>query len=297
MTAVHRSYLFAPGNHPRRVEKALGLAADAVILDLEDAVAVAEKPAARPQVAAALVRPRSGRAYVRVNAASTPYCHADMAAVVGPGLDGIMIPKIETAAELGAVDWLLGLLEQERGLAHGSIDLLPIIETGKGVANVREIAAAGTRARRLSFGAGDFTLDARIAWSRDEAELAPHRAAIVVASRAGGLEAPLDSVWVDLRDADGFRASCTRVKAMGFQGKMCIHPDQVGVVNEVFAPSSTEVAWSRRVVEAFADAERRGLAAIQLDGQFIDYPIVQRAQAIIAVHDRIAAASTSKRAE
>lgn len=291
MMAVHRSYLFAPGNHARRVEKALSLDADAVILDLEDAVAVAEKAAARPLVAAAIERPRTGQAYVRVNAPATPYCHADIVAVVGKKLDGIMIPKIETPAELVAIDWLIGQLERERGLALGGIDLLPIIETGKGVANVREIAAAGTRARRLSFGAGDFTLDLQIAWSRDEAELAPHRAAIALASRAAGLEPPLDSVWADLKDAIGFRTSCERVKAMGYQGKMCIHPDQVGVVNEVFSPSAVEIAWSERVVAAFAEAELRGLASIQLDGQFIDYPIVYRAERVLAARDRITQAN------
>jgi len=294
MTAVHRSYLFAPGNHARRVEKALSLGADAVILDLEDAVAISEKAAARPLVVAALRRPRLARAYVRVNAPATSFCHADIAAVIGPGLDGIMIPKIETPAELFAIDWLIGQIERERGLPLGAIDLLPIIETGKGVANVGAIAATGTRARRLSFGAGDFTLDMGIAWTRDEAELAHARASIALASRAAGLEPPLDSVWADLEDAAGFRASCERVKAMGYQGKMCIHPDQIGAVNEVFAPSPAETAWSERVIAAFKTAERQGLASIQLDGQFIDYPIMQHAERMLAARDRITSAGKGR---
>ena len=127
-----RSFLFAPGNHARRVEKALSLDADAVILDLEDAVAIAEKPATREAVAAALERPRQGLLYVRVNAVDTEFCYGDLVAVVRPGLDGIILPKVESAAGLATIDWLLAQLERERGLPLGAIDLIPIIETARG---------------------------------------------------------------------------------------------------------------------------------------------------------------------
>jgi citrate lyase subunit beta/citryl-CoA lyase len=278
-----RTLLFTPGNHPRRVEKALSLAADGVILDLEDAVAVTEKPAARPAVVAAFTAPRQGALYVRVNAMSTAWCYADMAAVVQPGLDGIILPKVENDWELRAADWLLGALERERGLPAGAIDLIPIIETALGISNVGAIARSGTRAKRLAFGAGDFTLDMGMVWSRDEAELLPHRAACVVASRAAGIEPPIDTVWADLRDAEGFAQSAARAAALGFQGKMCIHPDQIGPANAAFTPDAETVAKARRVVAAFDAAEAQGLASIQLDGQFIDYPIVQRARRVIAL--------------
>src|SRR6185437_12156009 len=130
-----RSFLFAPGNHPRRVEKALTLDADAVILDLEDAVAIAEKPATRGAVVAAYAQPRSGLLYVRVNAADTEFCHGDFAAIVQRGLDGIILPKVENAAAIQTIDWLLANLERERGLPVGGIDLVPIVETAKGLTN------------------------------------------------------------------------------------------------------------------------------------------------------------------
>ena len=276
-----RSLLFAPGNHARRVEKALSLDADAVILDLEDAVALAEKPATRSTVAAALGQPRRGSLYVRVNAFDTEFCYGDLVAVVQPGLDGIILPKIESAAGIAAIDWLLVQLERDRGLPAGCIDLIPIVETARGLQQIDAILAAGTRVRRVAFGAGDFTLDVNMAWSRSEAELAHARAVIVTASRAAGIDAPLDTVWVDLPDRQGLEESARTALACGFQGKMCIHPDQIPVVNSVFTPSDAEVAFAERVCAAFARAESEGSAAIQLDGKFIDYPIVYRAQRVL----------------
>lgn len=277
-----RSLLFAPGNHVRRVEKALTLAADGVILDLEDAVATSEKAATRPIVAEALPKPRTGKLYVRVNATTTDWCYADIVAVVRQGLDGIILPKVEHAHELQAIDWLIGNLERERGIAPGAIALVPIIETALGVSNLASICRSGTRTKFLAFGAGDFTLDMGMAWSRTEAELLPYRSACALESRAAGMQPPIDTVWADLRDAEGFAASAKHAAALGFQGKMCIHPDQIASANAAFTPDDATVAQARRVVAAFDQAEAAGLASIQLDGQFIDYPIVQRARRVLA---------------
>lgn len=277
-----RSLLFAPGNHARRVEKALGLPADGVILDLEDAVAVSEKVATRPVVVAAFGAPRVGKLYVRVNALTTDWCHGDLVAVVRKGLDGIILPKVEHGHELRTADWLIGNLERERGLPVGGIDLIPIIETALGISNLSRICRSGTRVKCLAFGAGDFTLDMGMVWTRSEAELLPHRAACVMESRAAGLEPPMDTVWADLRDAEGFIASAKHAAALGFQGKMCIHPDQVLATNAAFSPDEATVARAKLVVAAFDEAEAKGLASIQLDGQFIDYPIVQRARRVLA---------------
>ena len=276
-----RSFLFAPGNHARRVEKALSLDADAVILDLEDAVATAEKRATREAVVAALVRPRRALLYVRVNAVDTEFCYGDLAAIVRPGLDGVILPKVESAAGLATADWLLAQLEREQGMAPHTIDLVPIIETARGLNQIDAILATGTRLKRIAFGAGDFTLDVNMAWSRNEAELAYARAKIVTASRAAGIEAPFDTVWVDLADEEGLEASARTALGFGFQGKMCIHPNQIAVVNRVFTPSEAEIAFAERVVAAFARAEAEGSAAIQLDGKFIDYPILYRAQRVL----------------
>jgi citrate lyase subunit beta / citryl-CoA lyase len=277
-----RSLLFAPGNHARRVEKALGLAADGVILDLEDAVAISEKAATRPLVTEAFGKARSGKLYVRVNALSTEWCYGDIEAVVRHGLDGIILPKVEHGHELRTADWLIGNLERDRGIAPGSIDLIPIIETALGISNLSRICRSGTRTKRLAFGAGDFTLDMGMVWTRSEAELLPHRAACVMQSRAAGMEPPMDTVWADLRDTDGFIASARHAAALGFQGKMCIHPDQIAPTNAAFTPDEAAVAQAKRIVAAFDKAETEGLASIQLEGQFIDYPIVQRARRVLA---------------
>jgi citrate lyase subunit beta/citryl-CoA lyase len=276
-----RSLLFAPGNHARRVEKALTLDADAVILDLEDAVATAEKAATRELIVAAFTKSRRGLLYVRVNAVDTEFCYGDLVAIVGAGVDGIILPKVESVTGLATVDWVIAQLERERSLPVGGIDLIPIIETARGLDRIGAIAGAGTRARRVAFGAADFALDVSMIWSRSEMELAHARATIVTASRAAGLEAPLDTVWVDLADAEGLEASARTALSLGFQGKTCIHPDQLAVVNRVFTPSDAEIAFAEQVVAAFAKAEAEGSASIQLNGKFIDYPIVYRARSTL----------------
>ena len=286
-TGPFRTLLFAPGNHSRRVEKALCLKADVVILDLEDAVAVAEKVTTRAIVVDALQNERSGLGYVRVNAYETDFCFGDLLVVVAEGVDGIVLPKVETSAQLQSVDWLVSQLEREKGLSPGGIDIIPIIETGKGVANVHDIASAGTRVKRLSFGAGDYTKDMAMRWTRHEGELAHARAEIAVASRTAGLEAPLDTVWIHIKETDGCIKSAELVCAMGFQGKLCIHPDQVDPVNAVFTPSDEEVNFAEKVVKAFQEAEAQGLASIQINGYFVDYPIVDQAQRTLDLIEKI----------
>ena len=263
-----------------------------MILDLEDAVATAEKVVTREAIAAALTRPRTGLLYVRVNAADTEFCCGDLVAVVRPGLDGIILPKVESPATLNTIEWVLLQLERELGLGEQSVDLIPIIETARGLTHLDAILASGTRIKRIAFGAGDFTLDVNMQWKRDEAELSYVRARIVTASRAAGLEAPLDTVWVDLQDAEGLDASARTAIAYGFQGKMCIHPNQVATVNRIFTPGDDEIAFAERVVAAFAKAEAEGVASIQLDGKFIDYPIVYRAQRVL---EKIAAIRARER--
>ena len=275
---MHRSFLFAPGNHARKVAKVFGCGADNVILDLEDAVAKAEKVATRGLVVEALKQKRTCGAYVRVNAFTTEFCYGDAVAVVGPGLDGIILPMVESRDQIVAFDWLVGSLERERGLSPGRIDIIPIIETGKGIANARTIAAAGTRVKRMAFGAGDYTLDMNMEWTLAEGELEHARAEMAVASRAAGLEPPIDTVWVHIKDLDGLASSAKRARQLGFQGKMCIYPPQVELVNRAFTPTEKEIAFARRVVAAFEKAEREGSSSIQLDGFFIDYPIVYKAQ-------------------
>jgi citrate lyase subunit beta / citryl-CoA lyase len=294
---LNRTFLFAPGNHPRRVEKALGLAADGVILDLEDAVALGDKEAARKPVAEALRRPRRGRGYVRVNAPSTPFCYHDLVETVHDKVDGVFLPKVESAADLHAIDWLLAALEREQGIAEGSLDLVPQVETAAGVARIDRILQARSlrpyrapwRVKRVAFGAADYCLELGIVPSIDEPELAEARARIVLASRAAGVEAPLDSPWFHLRDLEGFRRALERSRRGGFQGRLCVHPDQVPVANAAFSPAADEIARAERIVAAFREAEAKGAAAVEVDGQMVDYPIVHRARALLEAAREIAA--------
>jgi citrate lyase subunit beta / citryl-CoA lyase len=286
--SVFRTFLFAPANHPRRREKAFTLGADAVILDLEDACAVSEKVASRARVVEAMRAPRTSLGYVRVNPLSTEFAYGDFVETVQPGLDGVILPKVESAADLLTADWLMTQLERDRNLAPGSVDLIPIIETGAGMARLGEILRATPRVKRASFGAGDFTLDMGIKWSRDEGELLPYRSQMVLQSRAAGIEPPIDTVWTDLKDAEGFAISANKVRDLGFQGKLCIYPDQVEVVNRAFTPTEAQVARAQRIMEAFAEAEAKGSSAIQLDGQFIDYPIMYAARRVLAMTRKLA---------
>ena len=278
---VLRSLLFAPGNNEVLSTKALRLPADAVILDLEDACPIDLKIGARNSVVARLLMPRQCLGYVRVNALTTEFGFADLCAVTRPGVDGIVLPKLESVEELHTADWLMSQLEREQGLPPGSIDLIPLIETAKGLSRIDSIASHPTRVRRFSFGAGDLTLDLGFAWTTGEAELTSYRTALVLASKAAGLERPIDTVWPRVRDPDGCRMSAERAHALGFGGKLCIHPDQLAIIHSAFSPSAAEIEHASRVVAAFEAAEAAGSASITVDGQLVDYPIADRARDVL----------------
>jgi citrate lyase subunit beta/citryl-CoA lyase len=284
-----RSLLFVPANHPRRVEKALALDADAVILDLEDACPLAEKVATRPVVVEALRKPRRCLGYVRINALATDLGYGDLCAVVQRGVDGVMLTKVDGPDAIKIADWLMTQLERERGLPPRSVDLLPLIETGAGLANAEAIARASPRVKRMAFGAGDFTLDMGIRWSRDETELLAFRSTLLLASRAAGIEAPIDLAWINTKDAGGFANSLRWGSTLGFQGKLCIHPDHVEPINRAFSPSADDVAKAERIVAEFREAEARGSAAFAIDGALVDYAIVYQAQRVLERAARVAA--------
>jgi citrate lyase subunit beta / citryl-CoA lyase len=226
---------------------------------------------------------------VRVNAPSTPFCYRDLVETVRPGLDGVVVPKIESAADLHAIDWLLAGLEREQELVEGSLDLMPIIETAAGLQRIDRILQARSlrpyrtpwRVKRVAFGAADYANDVGLSPTLEEPELADARARIVLASRAAGLEGPLDSPWFHFKESAAFARALERSRRSGFQGRMCVHPDQIGPVNAAYLPSAEEIAAAERIVNAFRDAEARGAAAIQVDGQMIDYPVAFRAQAVL----------------
>lgn len=286
---MNRSFLFAPGNVARRVEKALTLDADAVVVDLEDSVAIAEKAATRKLVAAALERPRRPRGYVRVNAPASPFCYQDLVETIHAKVDGVVLPKAESAADLHAIDWVIWNLERSRGIAEGSIDLMPQIETAAGVHRIDRILQARSlrpyrgpwRVKRVAFGAADYSHELGLSPSLDEEELVHARARVVLASRAAGLEGPIDSPWFHFEEAASFARALERSRRGGFQGRLCVHPEQIAPVNAAYLPSAEELARAERIVAAFKQAEARGEAAVQVDGEMVDYPVAYRAQALL----------------
>ena len=289
-----RSFLFAPGNHARKVEKAFALDADAVILDLEDSVPAKEKILSRKQVIDALSKPHKAHGYIRINGCDTEFFENDIQEVVGPWLDGIVLPKAETSEMVEQVSFQISEAEKKYGLKLNSIELLPIIETAKGVDNANEIAAGSDRICRLAFGGGDYTLDLNYIWNRDEEVLSYARSKIGHACRIANIEPPIDTVVLEIKDNDRFIASAERGRTFGFSGKLCIHPDQVSLCNKIFSPDNDEIAYAQKVILAFEKSESDGSASIEIDGNFVDYAIVKKAQRIIDLQEILERRSREK---
>ena len=256
------SLLFVPASRPERFDKALGSGADAVIVDLEDAVAPADKDAARAALAAWLdpVHP----VLVRINAADTPWFAADLELLARPGVSAVVLPKAEHPDDVVVAS-----------RAGGGLAVLPLIESALGFEQRRALAHADP-VERLIFGHIDFQADLNM--RAIEEELLPFRTALVLASRLAGIAAPIDGVCTAIDDAELLQADALRARRLGFGGKLCIHPRQVAVVNRCFAPSAEEVAWAQRVIAADTAS---GGAAVAVDGKMVDRPVVLRAQAIL----------------
>lgn len=265
----------------KKINKALASSSDCLILDLEDAVALSEKESAQILIRDVLKERKGRQAYVRINGIDTPFCYKDLKTVISSQPTGIMLPKAESAYHIKCIDWLITQLEAEAKLPVGQIELIPIIETGRGVIHAAEIAGASPRLKCIAFGAVDYTLDIGTKLSGEGHELFYARAHIVAASREGGCEQPIDTVYPNFRDAEGLRRESTFVRNLGFQGKMVIHPDQVGIVHEVFSATQEELAYARKVVAAFDAAEKQGIASVNLDGKMIDYPVMKRAKQLL----------------
>ncbi len=277
-----RSWMFVPGHRQRMVDKALGLNADAIMLDIEDGVAPNEKDAARRNIADSLSREKAAGSparYVRINAIGHARMEADLDAVVRPGLEGLVCPKVDTVDEVRQVDALLSEREPKNKLARGSVRLLIAIESPRGLLNAPAIAAASERIVGMIFGAEDFGREIGLPAVREgEArDLIYARSAIVVAAAAAHVQS-VDGVWVDLNDNDGLLGFARQSRRLGFSGMSCIHPAQVDAINTVFSPTSEEIDYCQKVLQAFEEANARGDGSIAFGGQLIDRPIVERAR-------------------
>lgn len=285
-----RSALFVPGNRPDRVLKAISTDADAVIIDLEDAVPADQKDEARKVVRDNSQQHPGRIIFARVNATDSDFIKPDIAAIVNEHLAGIIVPKIADPAQVQEVNQLLLEAEKHNDVQPGNVKLIPMIESALGVENAFHIAScapAPDRVYTLTFGAGDLTLDLGVNLSKSGEELAYARARLVVACRAAGLVQPLDTPFmVDLKDRQALENDISRAEQVGFQGKLCIHPNQIDACNLLFSPTEREIEFARKVIQAFDDAQNRGTAVIQLEGKFIDAPFVARARSILKIADR-----------
>jgi citrate lyase subunit beta/citryl-CoA lyase len=279
---LKRSWMFVPGHRQKMIDKALGLNTDAIMLDIEDGVAPNEKDTARQLIGEALGRsktPGSPARFVRINAIGHARMDADLDAVVRPGLEGLVLPKVETAADVKKVDAIL--TQRERGLkmGSGSVKFLVAIESPGGLLNAPAIAACSPRVCGLIFGAEDYGREVGLPTFREgEArDLLHARSAVVIAAAAAHVQT-VDGVWVDLRDADGLLAFARQSRRLGFSGMSLIHPSQIDPINQTFSPTAEEIDYAQEVVQAFAEANARGEGSIAFGGQLIDRPIVERAR-------------------
>ena len=265
MSAPIRTLMFASANDPVRSLKAIAIGASAVCLDLEDAVATSEKAAAREVVAQTLLDPsvEGANAHVRINGVDTAFCDDDLTALgpLLPRLSGILVPMVESADQVRHVAARLDALEAEHGVDAGAVRLIAIAETAKGVLAAPDVASSTPRLRTLLLGPADLAHDLGIELTADGYELFAIRSQLVLAARAAGLEGPIDGPFLGLKDDEGTRISAQWAKRLGYQGKMVLHPQQLPVVAEVFAPSADEITWAQTGVAAFAELEAKGISA------------------------------------
>ncbi|HUF48480.1 MAG TPA: CoA ester lyase [Vicinamibacterales bacterium] len=284
MPTLFRSVLFVPGTRGDRFDKALAADADAVILDLEDSVDPGRKTEARETVARFLAtRPvSSSRLFVRVNASTSPWIGADLERMRGlEGFDGLVLPKVESPHQIETV------------APHAPARcVIPLLESARGILHAAAIAAADADVPALLFGAEDLTADLGIRRTIDGEELLFARSQVVLAAASVGAEA-IDAVATDLADIDGLRADAHRARALGFRGKMAIHPAQVPVINEVYSPTADEIAHARQTIAAFDAAGPAGV--IRVNDQMIEAPVVLRAKRVLALADAIAGRPATSR--
>jgi citrate lyase subunit beta / citryl-CoA lyase len=280
-----RSFLYVPANRDKFLEKALGLPSDAFILDLEDSVPPAEKENARAGVRAYAPKIADNRVWVRVNGLTTGFAEADVAAVVGvAGVAGIFLPKVETREEVLRFDRMIGALEHERGVAAGATRLVLSVESALGVLNAYDMSIASTRVASLTFGGardGDLNTDLGCTWSIDGPEMMHARCHTLMCARAARFDTPLDGVFADVRDADGFARDTALSRRLGYRGRKLIHPSQIEPCNRLYRPSEAELDYYARVLEAFDRAVAQGSASTTVDGRMIDLAMANAARRVL----------------
>jgi citrate lyase subunit beta/citryl-CoA lyase len=275
--------LFTPGNRLDMLGKAVHSGTDAVIVDLEDSVAVDNKPEARQNLAHL---PESPVPYfVRTNAVETGLLWDDLVAAGRANVAGVIIPKAESPVTISQIDGALTVLELISDKPAGSLTLIPLIESGLGVRLTYEMATASDRVECVMFGGGeqgDLVADLGVEWTPEGTGLMQARSQVLLGSRAAGVPYPMEAVFMDFRNPEGLRIECELARTLGYIGKVAIHPAQIPIINDVFTPSPEVVDYQKKVLAAFEEAEANGQASIAVDGKMVDYAVARVARTIIA---------------
>ncbi|GHC95671.1 CoA ester lyase [Streptomyces violarus] len=291
-TAPLRSLLFVPGHRTDWLPKARAAGADAVILDLEDAVPTPDKPLARARVAEALAEAAAEPAgamplFVRINPLDDWTAADELRAVVRPGSAGIVLPKVHTAADVRLADRLITWCEQEHGLPPGATTLIPLLESARALHDAYDIAAAAPRVAHvgaLTAPGGDVERAVGYRWSPQGTETAALRSRVLLDVRAAGAPYPVTGLWTHIADLAGLRAFAEQNRALGYDGMMAIHPTHIPVINEVFAPTPEELDRCARLVAAVESAQRTGTGALTFEGQMVDEAMAATARAVLTRH-------------
>lgn len=279
---ARRALLYMPGDDMHKIQKAIGLGVDCICMDIEDGVAANRKADARRTIVEALGRLDFGRTerLVRINAIGSGLETEDLQAVLPARPDGLVIPKVGSAEEIRWVSEQLSAAERQHGWREGEMALLALIETAKGVVNLREIAGASPRLQALIFGAEDLAGDIGAVRTREGWEIFYARSAVVTHAAAFGLQA-IDMVFMDLHNIEELKAESIQAARMAYTGKQVIHPKQVEPVQEAFTPNDESVAQAKRVVEAAQQNQAAGVGAFTLDGKMVDAPVVRAAEWVL----------------
>ncbi|WP_159461976.1 HpcH/HpaI aldolase/citrate lyase family protein [Salirhabdus sp. Marseille-P4669] len=277
------SWLFVPGSKDKFLSKVKEIKADAFIFDLEDSVAIEEKELARQKVSQAIRNGISENSYIRINGIATKFLYDDLVEVVTPGLKGVFLPKVNTKEDIIILDYLLSCMERQKGMEHGRISIIPIIETATGLRNAYDIASASHRIDRLALGAEDLMFDLNIRSEERKNGMIYARSKLVTDSRAANVDSPIDAIYADFTNDLGLKHDAERGKQLGFQGKLLIHPNQIPIVTDVFMPTAQELKEAKRIVEFYEDAMEKGFGSVQVDGKMVDIPVAERAKRLLSL--------------
>ena len=266
-----RSFLFAPGSSESIIKKALNSSADAVIIDLEDATALNEKDRAREIALKISLIDRDKPLYIRINGANSPFFEKDLELLESAKLDGVVLPKCEDSDDI---------IKLTQAIKE-NIDVIPLIESAKGIINLVNMGRASKKISRFAFGAIDYTLDINAQYTKSGFELLYPRSYLVLTSRILNLLPPVDTVFPYLNDETGLINETKHIKELGMFGKLAIHPKQVDIINDIFTPTKSEIDEANSIVKAFLEAEKEGIASIRVNNKFVDYPVYLKSKRII----------------